>query len=271
VSDRGRISGGRRSGPGLVWHQYRYDRRTFRRDPASVFFTVALPLIFLFLFVSIFGNDTAEVEGREIRGATYYVPSILALALVSATTVNLAISVSILRERGVLKRLRSTPLPPWVYMAGRTLTATTVAVAMVVVVTGLGWLAFGVTVPTGTLPGLAATVLVGTAALCCLGFALTAAIPSEDAAPAITNAVILPLYFISGIFIPDSQIPAAMRAVADVFPVKHLFQALLAAFDPVTAGTGIEPGHLAVLGAWGVAGLLVATRTFRWAPRAGRQ
>jgi len=250
----------------LVWHQYRYDQRTFWREPAAVFFTVVLPLIFLFIFVSIFGNEPIEAGGKEIPGSTYYVPGILALAIVSATTVNLAITMTTLRERGTLKRVRSTPLPPWVFMAARLLTALAVSVMMVALVTLLGRLVYGVAVPTRTLPGLALTVVVGTAACCCLGFALTAIIPNENAAPAVTNALVLPLYFFSGIFIPNDDIPSGMQVVGDVFPVKHLFEALLAAFNPLTRGAAIEGVHLLVLAGWGLAGLLVAARTFRWSP-----
>jgi ABC-2 type transport system permease protein len=255
------------SGLALLWHQYRYDQKQFWREPASVFFTVALPLIFLFIFVSIFGNEPTEVDGREIAGSTYYVPGILALAIVSATLVNLSITFTILREKGLLKRVRSTPLPPWVYLGGRVLTATVVAILLVVTVTILGAVVYDVTVPTNTLPGLVLAVLVGTAALCALGFALTAAIPSENAAPAVTNAVILPLYFFSGIFIPNDQLPSGMRLIGDLFPVKHLFEALLTAFDPATTGAGIAGTNLAVLAAWGVAGGLIAARAFRWTPR----
>ena len=248
----------------LVWHQYRYDQKTFWREPASVFFTVALPIIFLFIFVSIFGNEPTVVGNREVSGSTYYVPGILALAMVSATTVNLAITLTVLRERGILKRVRSTPLPPWVFIAAKICTATVVTVLMVVLLTGIGRLVYDVTLPVRTLPGLASAVLVGTAAFCCLGFALTAVIPSENAAPAVTNAVILPLYFFSGIFIPNEEIPRGMRLVGDVFPVKHLFEALLTAFNPATQGWGISGEHLLVMAAWGVAGLVIATRTFRW-------
>lgn len=251
----------------LIWHQYRYDQRTFWREPAAVFFTVVLPLIFLFIFVSIFGNEPIQAGTKEIPGSTYYVPGILALAIVSATTVNLAITMTTLRERGTLKRVRSTPLPPWVFMAARLLTALAVSVLMVVLVTLLGRIVYGVAIPTRTLPGLLLTVVVGTAACCCLGFALTAVIPSENAAPAVTNALVLPLYFFSGIFIPNDDIPRGMQIVGDIFPVKHLFQALLAAFNPLTKGAGIEGVHLLVLAGWGLAGLLVASRTFGWSPR----
>jgi ABC-2 type transport system permease protein len=252
---------------GLVWHQYRYDRRTFWRDPASVFFTVALPLIFLFLFVSIFGNQTTTVQGRQLKVSTYYVPGIITLSVISATFFNLAISVTISREQGLLKRLRSTPLPPSAFFGGRILNSTVVTLLMVVVVVGIGRLLYGVAVPTATLPGALLALVVGAGAFCALGLALTAVIPSEGAAPAITNAIILPLYFISGVFLPDEVLPAPVRQVADLLPVKHLFQSLLTAFDPNVGGAGVGAGDIAVVAVWGVAGLLVAMRTFRWTPR----
>jgi ABC-2 type transport system permease protein len=251
----------------LVLHQFRYDQKTFWREPTAVFFTVALPLIFLFIFTSIFGNEATIVDGQRVKGSTYYVPGILALALVSATLVNLAISTAILRERGILKRVRSTPLPPWVFMAARMATSTVVTLLLVVVVTVLGRLVYGVRLPTDTLPGLVLTVVLGTAAFSALGLALTAAIPTENAAPAVTNAVVLPLYFFSGVFIPLEDLPRGMRLIGDVFPVKHLFELLLTAFNPATTGAGIELDHLGVLLLWGVIGLLVAVRTFGWAPR----
>jgi ABC-2 type transport system permease protein len=125
---------------------------------------------------------------------------------------------------------------------------------------------YGVTVPSHTLPGLVLTVVVGAAACCALGFALTALIPSENAAPAIVNAIVLPLYFFSGVFIPDNSLPSGMKFIGSLFPVRHLFQAFLTAFDPATRGSGIAVGHLAVLAVWGLAGGVVAARTFRWTP-----
>ena len=257
-----------RSEASLLLHQYRYDQKQFWREPAAVFFTVVLPIIFLFLFVSIFGNDTTQVNGRDIKASTYFVPGIVTLAVVSATIVNLAITFTILREKGLLKRVRATPLPPWIYLAGRVLTATVVTVLLVVAVTSLGRIVYGVNVPVRTLPGLALTVVVGTAACCALGFALTVAIPSENAAPAVTNAIMLPLYFFSGIFIPDASLPDWMKTFGSLFPVRHLFQSFLTAFDPGTTGAGIAWDHLAVLAAWGVFGGIVAARWFRLTPRA---
>ena len=252
----------------VLVHQYRYDQRQFWREPASVFFTVILPLIFLVLFVAIFGDGNIETsDGELIDGATYYVPSILALALLNATFVNLAIWLTIERERGHLKRVRATPVPAWAVVGGRALTAVVVAALMVAIVCAVGALLYGVELPTTTLPAFVVSVVLGTLALAALGFAAAGLVPSENAAPPIANAIVLPLEFISGIFVPTEEIPDWMNAIASVFPVKPLFDSILKAFDPTTSGAGFAWGDLAVLAAWGVAGLLLALRTFRWSPR----
>jgi ABC-2 type transport system permease protein len=252
----------------LLVHQYRYDQRQFWREPASVFFTVILPLIFLVLFVAIFGDGNVETSAGElIDGATYYVPSILALALLNATFVNLTIWLTIERERGHLKRIRATPAPAWAVIGGRALTSVVIAAIMVAIVCAMGALVYGVELPTTTLPAFVVAVVLGTVSLAALGFAAAGLVPSENAAPPIANAIVLPLEFISGIFVPTEQIPGWMNAIASVFPVKPLFDSILSAFDPTTTGAGFAWGDLAVLAAWGVAGVLVAVRTFRWAPR----
>jgi ABC-2 type transport system permease protein len=249
----------------LVVHEFRYDQKIFWRNPAAVFFTVMLPLIFLFVFAVTFGND--EIEELGVKRMTYYVPAIITLAVVSANTVALAINLTTDRERGLLKRVRGTPLPTPVFVAGRVGNSLVVSLLMVVLITVLGWLLYDVSVPDQTIPALLVTLAVGAFAFSCLGFALTTIIPNEDAAPAITNAVVLPLYFISGVFIPDSEIPAGVTQVADVFPVRPFFQSFFAAWDPSTTGSGFEWGHLAVVAAWGVAGLVIAILAFRWEPR----
>jgi ABC-2 type transport system permease protein len=249
----------------LIAHQFRYDQKVFWRNPASVFFTVLLPLIFLFIFATIFGNE--DIEERGVKTTTYYVPAIISLAVISATTQSLAINLTEDRERGLLKRVRGTPLPAPAFVAGRVGNSIVVSLLMVVLVALIGKLVYDVSLPDQTVPAVLITLAVGAFSFCCLGFALTALIPSEDAAPAISNAVVLPLYFISGIFIPDSEIPSGVLQVADVFPIRHFFEAFFTAWDPSTTGSGLEPGHLAIVAAWGIAGLALALRAFRWEPR----
>jgi ABC-2 type transport system permease protein len=175
--------------------------------------------------------------------------------------------VTISRDMGVLKRLRGTPLPPWAYIFGRLGQALLVSVLMVAIVTITGALAYGTEVPESTLPGFIVTLVVGALAFCALGLALTAVIPNADAAPAVTNATILPLLFVSNVFIPLEDPPEWLSVIGDVFPVKHFAAALQTAFHPDTTGAGFEWGHLAVIAAWGVAGTLMAVRFFSWEPR----
>ncbi|HEV2819377.1 MAG TPA: ABC transporter permease [Solirubrobacteraceae bacterium] len=251
----------------LLAHQLAADLRVFWRDPAAVGFTVALPLIFLVLFVSIFGNTETVVDGRTVEGATYYVPGILSLSIASAAFVNLAISVTIARERGILKRARATPIPPWAFMAGRVGAAVSVSIGLTVVVALFGAVLYGVELPGSTLIGAIVAVLLGSATFAALGLAVTAVLPSENSAAPVTNVIVLPLYFISGIFVPAEQLPEIMRTIADLFPVKPLFDALLEAFTPTTTGLGLAWADLAVLAAWGSAGAGIAAQFFRWSPR----
>ena len=255
------------SAAALALHQFRYDQKTFWRNPASIFFTVLLPLIFLVIFSTIFGNDEIEELGG-IKTTTYYVPAIITLAVVSATTQSLAIRLTVDRENGILKRVRGTPLPASVFIAGRIGNAIVVSVLGLLVVAAIGRIAYGVEIPWERLPAVLVTLAVGAAAFCCLGVALTAAIPSEDAAAPVANAVLLPLYFLSGVFIPESEIPDGVLHVADAFPIRHFFEAFFEAWNPLTQGAGFEWGHLAIVAAWGLAGLAIALRTFRWTPRA---
>ncbi|MGZ5355689.1 MAG: ABC transporter permease [Solirubrobacterales bacterium] len=253
------------SGAALALHQFRYDQKVFWRNPASVFFTVLFPVIFMVIFNLIFGNDYIEELG--LNTSTYYVPAIITLAVVGATTQSLAINLTEDRERGLLKRVRGTPLPTAAFVAGRVGNSLVISVLMVTLVAVLGRVAYGVTLPTGTIPGILVTLVVGAFAFSCIGFALTTIIPSEDAAPAVTNATVLPLYFISGVFIPESEIPDGVLRVADLFPIRHFFEAFYTAWDPSTTGPGIEWGDLAVVAAWGLAALAIAAWRFRWEPR----
>lgn len=253
------------SGIGLVFHQFRFDQKKFWRNPASVFFTVMLPVIFLVIFNVIFGSN--ELEGLGIGTATYYVPAIVSLAVISATTQSLAVNLVYDREGGILKRVRSTPLPPWVFIISRVGNSLTISVLMVVLVTALSSIIWGVEVPWASAPAILLTLAVGAFSFSCLGFALAALIPSEDSAPAISNAVVLPLYFISGIFIPENEIPDGVLAFADLFPIRHFFQAFLGAWAPGPGGSGAEWLNLAVVLAWGLASLAIAVRFFRWEPR----
>jgi ABC-2 type transport system permease protein len=141
------------------------------------------------------------------------------------------------------------------------------AVGVSVILLVIGRIVYGVELRTERIPALLVTLALGATALSAVGIAYSRLIPSFDAAPAMTNAVVLPLYFISGVFVPSTMLPHGLVQVASVFPIQPLNDALFACFDPRSGGGGFTWGKLAVLAAWGLGGLLLAARTFSWVPR----
>jgi ABC-2 type transport system permease protein len=255
------------TGFALVAHQFRYDQKAFWRNPASVFFTVMFPVILLLIFGTVFGGQTVDVRGG-IKTTTYYVPAIITLSIISSTMQSLAMSLVIAREDGRLKRGRGTPMPPWVFIAGRIGNAIVTALIMLALLAAVGAVLYGVHIPWDRIPAVVVVLVIGAAAFSCLGIALTAAIPTEDAAAPIVNALLLPLYFLSGVFIPDDQLPNGVIHFADIFPIRHFFEAFFNAYVP-GGGAEISWSNILVVAIWGVGGLLLAVRYFRWTPRSG--
>ncbi|HEV7562619.1 MAG TPA: ABC transporter permease [Solirubrobacterales bacterium] len=253
----------------LVLHQFRYDQKAFWRNPASVFFTVMFPVVLLLIFGAVFGGKTVNVDGVRIKTTTYYVPAIITLSVISATMQSLAMSLVIAREDGRLKRTRGTPLPPWVFIAGRIGNSIVVALMMMILIAAIGRALFSVPIPWSHIPEILVVLVIGAACFCCLGIALTAAIPSQDAAAPIVNALLLPLYFLSGIFIPDDELSSGVISFANHFPVRDFFEAFFKAYVPGAHGPALDWGNLAVVAIWGVVGLALAIRFFRWTPRSG--
>jgi ABC-2 type transport system permease protein len=263
-----RDGGGSRGVLRLSFHQFRYDLSAFARNGQSRFFTLALPVLFLVIFGSVFGgaNHSVKVSGGTIPTSAYYVPGIITLGIIAAAFVNLVISVTAQRETGVLKRRRATPVPATAIIAGRSLTAVVAALFITTVLLVIGWIFFKAHVPAHAAPALVVTIVVGTIAFCCMGYALASVIRNEDAAQPITQAVMLPLYFISGVFVAVTTLPHWLVDIADIFPVRHLAAALLVAYNPHTTGAGFAIGDLLVVAAWGAVGLLIAVKRFSWLP-----
>lgn len=251
----------------LAVRQVWYINQAFLRNPASAFFTLVFPLMFLVIFTTIFGSGKTEVgPGKFVSLSTFYVPAIAAFSVITACYTNIAISLSFSRDSGALKRIRGAPLPVWAYMSARITHAVLIAVLLVAICAAFGAIFYGATLPTNTLPAFALTLIVGAATFCALGVAVTAVIPNADAAPAVVNASVLPLLFVSNVFIPLHNPPAWLDLIGKIFPVRHFADALSSSFFQLS-GSGLQGNDLLVIGAWGVAGLLIAMRFFDWEPR----
>ena len=236
----------------LAWEQFRFERRVFWRNPSAAFFNFALPLLFLILIASAFGSDEDELE--------ILVPGIAGMSVLATTFTALAFSLTVLRENGILKRIRGTPMPTWSYLTGLVGSAVLNAFLQVALIVLIGHFAYGVAWPEDT-PLLVAFTVLGVACFASLGVAFAHAIPNEDAAPAYTNAVFLPLIFISGVFYSNDDLPAVLRGIAEALPLSHLIDGLSAAIVGGAADAGTAA---AVVGAWALAGVFLAVRFFRW-------
>jgi ABC-2 type transport system permease protein len=254
-----------------VARQVRYQNRLFWRTPVAAVFTVAFPLMFLVLFNVLFGSEGTldAFGGRELTISQFYAPSLAVFTVASATYTNLGVRTSIARDDGVLKRFRGTPLPAWAYLAGRVGSAVWIALIGVVVMLGVAALFFGLDIRVETLPAAALAFVVGAATFAALGLALAALSPSADAAPALANFTILPLAFVSDVFISIADPPDWLRTLGDVFPLRPFVQAFQAPFVPHTEAPGFRWGSLAAMGVWAVIGAAVAIRRFGWEPRQG--
>ena len=248
----------------VLLRQIRYEQKFYWRSPSSAVFTFAFPILLLVIFGTLNQRDTVAALGG-ISYNQFYVPGIVAFSVISACYTNLAISLCFRRDAGVLKRIRGTPLPPWVFMAGNIGSSLVVSLLLVALTTSVGVLFYNVTFP-GRWSAFLLTLVVGAFCFCALGLAVTVVISTATASPAIVNGVLFPLLFISGTFYPV-QATSMLGRIASAFPIRHFEQAVFAVFDPRRAGSGIDPASLLVMLGWGIAALIVAVKRFRWEPR----
>jgi ABC-2 type transport system permease protein len=239
------------------------EQRVYWRNLPTAFFTFFLPLLFL-VFLGVFGKD------KTVNGHPYaylFVPGMLGTATVMTTYAGLAITLTIRRDRGMLKRVRGTPLPPSEYLAGLVLSTSLVLALESVVVLLVGHLAFDVALPTAW-PELVGLVVLGAACFAGLGIATTRIVPSAEGSSAVVNAIYVPVLVLSGAFFPVSGMPTVLRWISDALPLSHLLSAMQAVFIDGGMGRDELLGLLVVV-AWGIAGAVLALRTFNWEPRGG--
>jgi ABC-2 type transport system permease protein len=246
--------------------------RLLLRNPRVLFFTFAFPLMFLLIFGALNGNGEVPAPGPapgDVKFAQFYTPSIGIFGLTLACYTSVVFGIATARDEGLLKRVRGTPLPMPIYLGawltGAALTGFMSVVLMFVVAVPL----FGVHIYPRTLPSAAVTLILGAACLSALGLAVASLVRTAEQAMPVAQLTFLPLSFISGIWFPLDDAPGWLVTIAHIFPLYHIVQAFDACFVPQTTGGAWAPGHLAVIAAWGVGGMIVAARRFRAEPATG--
>ena len=238
----------------LSWRQYRLERRMFWRNPSAAFFNFLLPLLFL-----VAGGAILHGSQHDLNRL---IPAIAGMSVMSTTFTALAYNIVFLRERGVLKRIRGTPLPTSSYFGGVAANAVTNTVLQIAIVIVAGRLFFGIGWPRDWIE-LIVFVVAGVICLASLGVAFAHVIPNFESTAAYVNAVFLPVVFISFYVFDTSSAPGFLRQIAEALPLKPLIDGLSGAL--VTgSGLGSHLDALAVIALWGVFGIYFAVRGFSW-------
>jgi len=246
--------------PAVALHQLRFELLVFRRSREAAFFIFVFPLLLLLLLGSFYGG---EIEGEP--AANYLLVGILGYGAANTAFGGLAIQLVIRREYGILKRIRSTPLPGALYLAcvlGSNLIVFAIQSVGVVV---LAVVAYDADWP-GRPLSLAAALLIGAFCFTGLGVGAAALIRSAEAVAPAVNVIVLPMAFLSGSFGPTEGYPDFLEVLAEILPLRHLIDVVGAiVLDGEAAWS--SPRDLAVVAAWGAAGYLVTRRRFGWEPR----
>lgn len=244
----------------MLVHQLAYEQRIFWRSREAAVFIFVFPLLLYALLASVYSDDIDGVPSADVLMA-----GLFGYGAANTAFAGLAIILVSRRESGVLKRLRSTPLPPATYIAAVLVSTLLTFALQAAALLALGALAFDANMPANWL-GFAGTIVVGVACFAGMGVGAAALIRSAEGVSAVVNVVVLPMAFLSGSFGPTQSLPAFLEVVADVLPLTYFLEIVNGVYlegDSLFA----DPRALGVVAAWGVAGLAIALRRFGWTPR----
>ena len=247
----------------LFWHQLRSEQLIFWRNRESAVFVFIFPLLLFVLLGSLYDGEI-EINGVEYAAADVLLAGMIGYGAANTAFAGLAITLVLRREYGILKRLRSTPLPAAIYLGSVLASALIVFTLQVVVLFFLGRFAYDAQLPE-RIGSMALLVLLGVVAFAGLGIGSAALIRSGEGASAVLNVILLPMAFLSGAF-GSRDYPAVLEAIANVLPLKYFIDLVYAVYLAEDA-VWSDPRAVAVVAAWGLGGAIIGARRFSWEPR----
>lgn len=245
----------------LLGWQVLYEQRAFWRNRRRAIASLGFPLMFLIVFGAIVEGQPLKIEGHNIPYINFYVPGIIAYAVIVIGFTNIAMSIALLRSEGILKRTRVTPMPWALYLAAVVLnTVFTIALACVLLlIVGVGF--YKAQVRADAVPGLVVTIAIGTVCFTSLGIAVSRFIAKPDSGMPVLMFIVLPLSFISNVFFPLEG-KGFLVQLGKVFPLCPLAEGLSPMFEQAHA-SGFVGKDLLTLAIWAVAGCWIMMRTMR--------
>jgi ABC-2 type transport system permease protein len=246
----------------LFFHQLRTEQLLFWRSREAAVFVFLFPLMLFALLTAVYNG---HIYGRPAAWAL--LAGMLGYGAANTAFAGLALILIARRETGILKRIRSTPLPAATYLVAVLVSTLIVFTLQAAALFVLGKLLRSTPFPSHAL-SIVLLLALGAACFAALGLAVCGLIRSLEGSSAVVNVIVLPMAFLSGSFGPTRHYPRALRAIGDVLPLKYLVNSMNAIY---LHGKEIwdRPGSVGVLAAWGAVGLAVAMRRFRWEPREG--
>jgi ABC-2 type transport system permease protein len=239
------------------------------RGPRGAFFTFVFPLIFLLIFDAGNKGNTISVTGGKVDFVQFYTPGIAVFAVTTSCYQGLIILIANLRDQGVLKRVKGTPLPPWIYLSALVAAAISAGFLSVLLMFVVAVPAFGVHVYPKLIPAAAVTLFLGAASITAIALCVSTFVDRPESAQPIAAITFFPLLFVSGVFYPLETYPDWLQKIAHFFPLSHMAQGFEECFSPHTGGLGFSGKHLSVLAIWWVGATIYAARHFRWEKRPG--
>lgn len=243
-----------------LWKMTLMEVKLFLREPVAAFFTLAFPLMMLFIFGSIYGNEPTDFfAGRGSVDVS--VPAYMAMIIGTVGLLSIAINMSTYRERGILRRYRATPLRPHVILVA------TVLVNFVMTFLGTGLLVIAAKLVynlhfDGNALLVLASFVLASLSFFSLGFVIASLAPTARVAQVAGMVVFYPMLFLSGAAIPQEVMPEGVRDVSRFLPLTHVVRLLQGMWFGESLGEHLV--EVAVLAGVLVVGTIIAAWTFRW-------
>lgn len=253
-------SGG--SGPAMLLRQTSHELAALSRTPITLILSIGLPLLFFVLLSALVGNEVVDERGG-VRVVQYLAPGMASFGVVMATFSFLAVGLAEARATGVVKRQAGTPAPRWVLVGGRIGAALVLGLTSTALVLATGFVLYDLQVPSRSVLSIITTLVFASGCFSALGLALAMALPTMQLTLAVSNGVVIPLAFISDMFMFSGDMPDWLETIGWIFPLKHLTALFADALNPYLTGSGFQLNHLLVIALWGVAGAVVATVLLR--------
>lgn len=237
----------------------RAEARLFSREPFSLFWIVAFPTVLLTILglIPSFREPDPSLGGNRV--IDLYVPVNVLLALIMAGIQALPPVLSGYRERGILRRMSTTPVRPGSLLAAQIVLHFAAALGSALLVVAVGRIAFGVALP-GQVPGYLLALLLGALSALALGAAVTAVTPTTKATTVVGSVVFFPAMFLAGVWVPVQAMPDLLQDVVEYFPFGAASQAL----NQAAEGGWPDWTHLGVTAGWAAVLIAAAVRWFRW-------